>query len=355
MTPTPVKLTVVTANWLGDAIMALPLLGELAAARHLTLSVLSRPYAARVFRGIAGVDEWVVCGGGRLARIHRQARALRALGVGATVTLPPSFSSALPAWLAGVEVRVGYGGDGRDRLLTDALPMPPRGSEHLSQSYLRLGRRALAHLGRATPADAGAARLDVGERDRREAARLLDALGMGPARDYAVVVPGAAYGPAKSWPPERFREAARELARELPVILLGGPGERRLCREIADAGGGVFDGAGRTSLGGFFALVEGARVLVANDSGAPHVAGALGVPTVVLFGSTSPQWTRPLGESVTVIRHPVHCAPCFRKTCPTQLECFAGIGVGEVVAAARRAAAMVPASKKGVAHSHTAR
>jgi heptosyltransferase-2 len=105
----------------------------------------------------------------------------------------------------------------------------------------------------------------------------------------------------------------------------------------------VHNAAGATSLGGFFALAAGARVVVANDSGSPHVAAALGVPTVVLFGSTSPQWTRPLGERVTVLRHPVHCAPCFRRDCPTELECFAGIPVAEVAAAARAA------GKKGVA------
>ncbi|MGD8414719.1 MAG: glycosyltransferase family 9 protein, partial [Candidatus Latescibacterota bacterium] len=74
-----------------------------------------------------------------------------------------------------------------------------------------------------------------------------------------------------------------------------------------------------------------ASVVVANDSGSPHLAASVGAPVVVIFGSTSPDWTAPMGQSVEVVRHPVHCSPCFRKTCPTNLECFDGVSVGEVL------------------------
>ena len=100
---------------------------------------------------------------------------------------------------------------------------------------------------------------------------------------------------------------------------------------------GVVNLAGQTNLGEFFALTEGARVVLANDSGAPHVAASLGVPVVVLFRSTSPEWTAPLGERVHVMQHKVHCNPCFRRTCPTQLECFNGIDPADVIARVRTA------------------
>jgi heptosyltransferase-2 len=117
------------------------------------------------------------------------------------------------------------------------------------------------------------------------------------------------------------------------VVLAGSEGDRAVCDRVAGGAPGVHSLAGKTTLGELFALIEGARVLVANDSGAPHAAAALDLPCVVLFGSTSPAWTAPRGRDVRVLQHRVHCNPCFRRTCPTQLECFHGIEVEEVFAA----------------------
>ena len=134
---------------------------------------------------------------------------------------------------------------------------------------------------------------------------------------------------------ERYRSLCSLLSRETHVVLAGSAGARARCERIARDLPGVHSLAGETSLGGLFALLEGARLVIANDSGAPHAAAALGVPAVVLFGSTSPAWTAPAGERVRVLQHVGHCNPCFRRTCPTQLECFHGIAVDEVLAAAR--------------------
>jgi heptosyltransferase II len=150
-----------------------------------------------------------------------------------------------------------------------------------------------------------------------------------------VVVPGAAFGPAKAWPEDRYRSLCERLARDVTVVVTGGAKDRDACARVAAGGDGVVNLAGATSLGEFFALTEGALALVANDSGAPHVAAAVGTPTVVLFGSTSPSWTAPLGQSVVIVQHVVHCNPCFRRRCPTQLECFHGIPVDEVEARVR--------------------
>jgi heptosyltransferase-2 len=231
--------------------------------------------------------------------------------------------------LAGVETRVGYRSDARRLWLTDA-PTPPPRTEHLATSYERLAARLAPG-----PADAALSvpRLHVSDAEQDAIQKSLRAAAITGA--FAVVVPGAAFGPAKAWPEERFRELCGRLAGQLPVVVTGGPRDQMVCRQVSDGIRGVVDLCGQTSLGEFFALARAAAVVVANDSGAPHVSAALGTPTVVLFGSTSPAWTAPRGPAVAVLQHVVHCNPCFRRTCPTQLECFNGIAVDAVEARVR--------------------
>jgi heptosyltransferase-2 len=270
-----------------------------------------------------------------MRRIRARARALRVTRPDAALLLPPSFSSALPPWLARVAVRSGDGSDGRRRLLSAPLEPPATRDEHLYDTFERIGRSALGRLGVTIPASWSPATIALSPRDEAEAGALLSGLGVSGA--FAVVVPGAAYGPAKSWQPERFRALCARLGAGMPVVLAGSERERPLAERVGGGIKGVHVACGRTSLGGFMALLASASVVVANDSGAPHASAALGRPTVVLFGSTSPDWTAPRGPRVEILRHRVHCSPCFRRTCPTQLECFAGIEVDDVLAAALRA------------------
>jgi heptosyltransferase-2 len=327
----PRRVAVVAPNWLGDAVMSLPALGILAHAHGVSLTVMAGPYTARVFLHQTGVDDLMIDhSAGRMTRIGTRARALRRARPDAAVVFPPSFSSALPPWLARVPRRIGFRSDGRGAWLTRGLPLPSR-DIHLAASYRELSRAALESLGLAAPL-APPARLVVTDRERRAIRVRLGEV----ARDgYVVVVPGAAFGPAKSWPAERYAALCRQLARETRVVLAGSAGDRARCDEVAGSVRDVHTLAGETSLDEFFALIEGARALVANDSGAPHVAAALDIPVVVLFGSTSPAWTAPVGHDVRVLQHKVHCNPCYRRTCPTQLECFNGIAVDEVLAAVR--------------------
>jgi heptosyltransferase-2 len=328
----PKRIAVVAPNWLGDAVMSLDAIGALAGAR---VSVLVSPYVARVYAGIEGVDELIVDRpSGRIRRMLSRARWLDATDPDVALVLPPSFSSALTTLLGGVTRRVGYRGDVRDALLSDALPSEGLRDEHLSTSYRRLASRALELAGVEAGNGSVVPSLHVDDRDRDEAAAVLMSAGV-PEGRYAVVVPGAAYGPAKTWPEDRFDALCAGLSGDLPVVLTGGPGDKVLCLRIASARERVFSVAGESSLGGFFAILEGAAVVIANDSGAPHASASLGRPTITLFGSTSPVWTAPRGERVDVIRHPVSCSPCFRRTCPTRLECFNGITPDAVLARAR--------------------
>jgi heptosyltransferase-2 len=238
-------------------------------------------------------------------------------------------------WLSDVPVRVGYASDVRRFLLTEALPTNGLREEHLTANYLRLGSRILDALGVSEPESHRAPSPRVFESDRRTVENMLGDL---PERGFAVVVPGAVYGSTKTWPREKFAALVRELSAQCAVVVAGSAGERGLCEAVAGAGQPrVYNVAGQTSLGEFFALLQRAGVVVANDSGAPHVAAALGAPVAVIFGSTSPRWTAPQGPVVHVIREPVHCAPCFLDKCPTELECYAGIDVRRVVDAAARA------------------
>lgn len=334
------RLVVVAPNWLGDAVMSLPAIERAAKSPGWKLVVMTSPYTARVYWGVAGVDEIQADGtAGRLARIRARTRALQAYGADAVVVLPPSFSSAAPAWLAGVRTRVGFASEGRAALFSSSLAMPAR-TTHLSVAYTNLVERALEAAGHDECAARGAsvagpARLSVSPEERASIARLLSGHGIRGVA-YAVVVPGAAYGPAKSWPWERYRRVCENLSRDTFVVMAGSSADASVCERVREGLPGVMNLAGRTTLGEFFALMEGASVVLANDSGAPHAAASLGVPVVVLFGSTSPEWTAPIGGRVDVVQHKVHCNPCFRRTCPTQLECFAGIDPEDVIARVRR-------------------
>jgi len=331
------KVVVIAPTWLGDAVMSLPLVGFLAAAEGVRLTVLARERSARVYAGIEGVPDLIVWSdSSRLARIEGQRRLVRRIGPDAAIVLSPSFSSALAPFLAGVKTRAGVRSDARGVLLNAALSGKGLRDEHLSRTYLRLGRWVLGRFGDRGDREFSVPKARVFEAEREAVQKRLREEGV--TGGYAVVVPGAAYGATKMWPLEKYRELVGRLSRELPVVLGGSPGERGLCESVRDGLRGVSNLAGRTALGEFMALLEGARCLVANDSGAPHVAASLGVPVVVIFGSTSPAWTSPLGDRVHVVREPVRCSPCFRKRCPTNLECYEGISVDRVLQTSRVAA-----------------
>jgi heptosyltransferase II len=154
-----------------------------------------------------------------------------------------------------------------------------------------------------------------------------------------VMAPRSAYGPARQWPAARFAELARRLAAEgRAVLLCGTEAEKSTCEEVAAAGGpGVVSVAGETELPVLAALAQRASVAVCNDSGMAHLAGAVGTPTVAIYGSTSSAWTAPLGGRVRVVQRPPVCSPCFRRTCRIGYGCLTGLSVAEVDAACRRA------------------
>lgn len=318
------RLIVRLPNWLGDALMARPLLH--AARAHWRGARIAAVGPAPLLELLAADAAWDEAHAWPLA--PRALAGLRAPRADAALVLPPSFSSAWFAFRTGAAARAGFAHEGRSPLLTHALRRAPRGDLHQAREYLALG----AALGLPVPASAPPP-LPVTDAGRAEASAWA---GDGP---YAVLAPGAAYGPAKRWGVERFTATGRALAaRGWRLLACGGKDEREACDALA-AGCGATALAGRTSLAAMAALCAGAEVVVSNDSGMAHLAGAVGAPTVAVFGSTSSAWTAPLGERIEVVQRPPVCAPCFARTCRIGYRCFTNVTVASVVDAVDRARA----------------
>jgi heptosyltransferase-2 len=250
------------------------------------------------------------------------------------VLLQNAFDAALIAWMARIPRRIGYDRDGRGMLLTDAVPVPRPGEipPHESHYYLAILERAGIL---DAPPEVEAIRLDGRDAARATGRERFTAAGFG--ESVIGVSPGAAFGSAKRWLPERFADAARRLAAELAsgVAVFGSAGERPLCeqvaREIAGSGVEVHNFAGETSLGEFIELAAACRLFLTNDSGAMHVTSALGVPTVAIFGATDHIATGPTGPLARVVREPVDCAPCKLRECPTDHRCMERVSAEQVI------------------------
>ena len=305
------RTLVVAPQWIGDAVMCEPLLAALA-ARGERLAVAALPWVAPVFRAMPEVAEVLELPFARgrlgLAERWRLGRSLENR-FDRAIVLPNSWKSALVPFFAAVPERCGYTGEGRAIVLNRRLANP-RGRPPMVAHYLALA-------GDGAPRD-GAPRLAV---DAGEAERVLEPLDLA-AGGYWAIAPGAEYGPSKRWPGSHVAAlASRLFARDgRPVLLLGSPGERPLCEAIArDTLGTCVPLAGRTSLADAIALVSRARGFASNDSGLMHVAAALGVPQVALFGSTSPLHTPPRSDRARVVwlkrELDLACMPCFERTC----------------------------------------
>jgi len=320
-------------NWIGDVVMTFP---AIAAVRETLpkarITVLVKPWVADLVRMHPAVDEVMVyerpgrhSGPGGLFAL---ARELRGENFDAALLLQNAIEAAIIAWLAGIPVRAGYSTDARGLLLTHPVKRTSQIlTVHQSIYYLEM----LKALGFRS--SQGALRLVATEKQRLSAEKLLGQFGIAGRRPLVGMAPGAAYGPAKRWFPERFAAVADRLAGRTacPVLLFGSDGDRASTEAVQAAAKNPFiDIAGRTNLEDAIALIARCDLFITNDSGLMHVAGALGVPTVAIFGSTNPQTTYPLGERTVILRRPVDCSPCLKKECPTDFKCMDLVTVDEV-------------------------
>lgn len=326
-------------NWLGDAVLSLRSIDALAARRGTeSLILVARPWARTLLAERWPGARWLEApgAGGRWpARVPALARARAA----AIVLFAPSLSARLHAFAAGVPRRLGLAGEAGEILLTHRVPRAARGERHLEDEYLDL-----AGLAGAAPVPRTLLEAPGGVRAALKAR--LEASGIAAGTAVLVLAPGARYGPAKRWAPERFAEVARLWLQADPgvraVVLAGGTGDApdsRAVRAASAPGAPLVDWTGATTLPELLALLLEARAVVANDSGVAHLAAAGGRATVAIFGSSDPRWTAPRGRAARVVAQPPACSPCFRRTCaiPERYLCLRAVGPEEVFEALRSA------------------
>jgi len=333
------NILVRSTNWIGDAVMTLPAVAAIRAAfPEARISILAKPWVAEIFRICPDVDEIVLFESpgshDGISGKFRLAAALKKRRFDAAILLQNAIEAAIIARLAGIPVRAGYNSDGRGFLLTHPVRRTAGIRKvHQIEYYLAMvGALGIAPAGKD-------ARLTPGEEYLRISASLLDRLGISGNQLLVGMAPGAAYGPAKRWPAERFAEVADRLSDDpgCRVLLFGSEGDRESVELVRrNAKRNPVSLAGQTGLREAIALIARCGLFISNDSGLMHVAGALGVPTVAVFGSTNPAATSPPGSRSVVIWKGIPCSPCLKKECPTDFRCMTEITADEVYEAAKR-------------------
>jgi heptosyltransferase II len=347
------RLVVVAPNWLGDAVMALPAIADVRRGQPAaSIVVAARPSVAPLFTLVGDVDEVVNLPKNGSYPLD---------GCDAALLLPNSFHSALMVARAGVPERWGYRTDWRAWLLTRAVPRAPAGL-HQTAYYQQL----VHSLG--FPNGANVPHLSIRPERRTAGAGILERAGWDGRMPLVALAPGGAYGSAKRWPPAAFADLAVALAGDgMCTIVLGSPADAQTGAEVMRALAGratVLDLVGKTDLPALAAVLVNCRALVGNDSGAAHLAAALGVNVTAVFGPTNEHLTAPVAggqwpaagpaddrspitahrspttdhrpPTVTVLTHPVWCRPCMLRDCPIDHRCMRGIDVPRVLDATRR-------------------
>lgn len=309
----PFRIVIRTSNWLGDAVMSAPAVRAIKRGRpDARITILAPAKIAAVWRLLPEVDEVLSLGKMSLPAVRALLRRQVPFDVG--VVFPNSLRSALELWLGGVPRRVGYPGHHRRWLLNQlVMPVERRGPPpHQVEHYLDLVRS----LG--------------GEAAAGEIA-MADARPAGSAGRYGLC-PGAEYGPAKRWLPERFAETAAAIGGHW--TLFGTAKDAAVGAQIAAAlGDACTNRIGLTTLEQLIDELRECALLLTNDTGTMHLATLLGVPVVAVFGSTEPRLTGPLGSRNLVVRHQVECSPCFLRECPLDFRCMKAVTSTEVVEA----------------------
>jgi len=335
----PQRILVKEVNWLGDLVMSLPALRAVRAAFPAAhLAVLIKENLAGFFDGLEWVDETITYRAASGLRTLRRSwdvvRAIRARRFDLAILFPNSFESALWVTLAGIPDRAGYAIYGRRTLLTHrATPGPDALGGHQAAYWLGLVRDT---VGAQVCIETTGHRLEP-SRDNLERARAwLETQRGQHSGPLVALAPIAAYGPAKEWPSERYVELIERLkeAHGAQCVIVGAAAERAKCEQLAAASAaGAIVAAGALALGEQIAILSLCDGFAGNDSGAMHLAAAVGVPTVGIFGSTNPARTGPLGPRARFILHPRACSPCLARTCRFgHYDCLHAITASEVAA-----------------------
>jgi len=354
----PFRMLIRSSNWLGDAVMTVPAVRAIKRGRpdaHVT--ILTRAKLVDFWKLVPEVDDVISIAA--KDSIFRVAKKISA-GFDAAILFPNSIRSALEPWLAGIPRRVGFEAKGRNPLLNQILRKRKKAQrpDHQTNHYLRLAQFIGASVNFP---DTPAQDPDAASKIKNQKSKIEGAIRIG-------LCPGADYGPAKRWLPERFSEVIKIVSqrRECEWVLFGTEKDRALGDQILghqiqppadktedepalkDAGestkeiaGAGFENCtnliGKTTLSELIDELSQCHVLLTNDTGTMHLAAFLGVPTASIFGSTEPSLTGPTGRDHRVLRHHVECSPCFLRECPLDFRCMKAVETDEVVEAVLRA------------------
>jgi heptosyltransferase II len=345
------RLMIRATNWVGDAILALPALRAVRTRfPEAQIAIVARPYVADIYRGQGIADELIpydVNGAHRGWKgRERLAADLRAKKFDCALLLQNAFDAAWLAWRSGIPERIGYARDGRSLLLTKAVPVAKAEEipAHEKFYYLELLRRTgwIQEL-----RDDTYITLEISDEQSERAERTLCSAGTRSGVPRIAVGAGASYGAAKCWSPDRFAKTLEQFATQnnVDLILFGTPAEAQVSAAIAAGiGRPVINLTGKTAIEDLPALLARCHLFLGNDSGAMHVAAAVGVPVVAIFGPTDPHGTAPVTPRCTIVQQQPYCSPCFLRRCPTDHRCMTAVTVPMVEAALRLQFAEVPSA-----------
>jgi len=311
----PFRILIRSSNWLGDAVMSVPAVRAIKHGRPDAQVTIAAPEKITpMWKLISEVDAIIPLLNDSLLPVVSLLKRQPAFEV--AILFPNSLRVALESWLSGISRRVGYRGHWRRWLVnqTMAQPRKPAPPEHHSLRFLRIARECGAETSSIQAPTANAA-----------PAIAHQALKIG-------LCPGAEYGPAKRWLPERFAEAAAKISARSSAqwILFGTKKDAEIGDQIVAAiGDHCVNRIGRTTLDQLIDELRECRLVLTNDTGTMHLASLLGVPVVAIFGSTEPRLTGPLGNGHIVLRHHVECSPCFLRECPIDFRCMKAVSTQE--------------------------
>jgi heptosyltransferase-2 len=325
------RLLIRSTNWVGDAIMTTPTIRAIRKGfPNARISILLKPWVSPVFEHSPHVDTLIIYDGdgrhkGNFGKL-RLARDLRKYGFDAAILLQNAFEAALIAFLSGIPVRIGYNRDARQLLLTHAISCTNEiKKEHQTKYYLNI------LYGIGMDVDDRDLYLRLSQQDRLRAEKILKKQGLSDDFKWVGINPSATFGPAKQWPIDRYARLADLIIEytNARVIVFGGPQDTRLGKDISrKMRHRPIDLSGRTTLGEAMALIERCALFITNDSGLMHVAAALDVPLIAIFGSTNSTTTGPLSSNSRVVQVPMECSPCLKPECPKgHLNCMDQIRV----------------------------
>jgi heptosyltransferase-2 len=313
----PFRILVRSSNWLGDAVMSVPAVRAIKNGRpDAQVTIVAPSKIAPMWKLVSEVDAIIPISSRSLLRSVRSIR--QRAHFDATILFPNSLRVALESWLSGIPRTVGYRGHWRRWLLNQIVPetRKPGPPEHHSLRFFRIARDCGAETSNAQPAPSN-----------QPWAISNQPLKIG-------LCPGAEYGPAKRWLPERFAEVAAKISEQTSAqwILFGTKNDAAIGNQIAAAiGDHCANRIGQTTLDQLIKDLRQCRLLLTNDTGTMHLAALLSVPVVAIFGSTEPHLTGPLGNGHVVLRHHVECSPCFLRKCPIDFRCMKEVSTQEVV------------------------